>query len=57
MAAYDVVVKKIRGTPETIDDLMVTYIETLDSTNNIIISINTVGDNNFVTALITHNNV
>lgn len=55
MAAYDAVVKVLRGTPTDLDDLMQTYIETLDSTNNTIIGISVVGDNNFATAFITHN--
>lgn len=55
MAAYDAVVKVLRGTPTDLDDLMQAYIETLDSTNNAIIGISVVGDNNFATAFITHN--
>lgn len=55
MAAYDAVVKVLRGTPTDLDDLMQAYIETLDSTNNAIIGISVVGDNSFATAFITHN--
>lgn len=56
MAAYDVICKKLRGEPDDIDALIQAYIETLDSTANAVIDISVVGDNNFVTAFITHEN-
>ena len=56
MAAYNAVVKRIRGVNnDTTAALIQAYIESLDSTNDAIISVDVVGDNNYVTAIIVHN--
>jgi hypothetical protein len=55
MAAYAVEVKIINGQPETAAAEAETYIETLDSTNDAIISVDVVGGNDFVTFIIVHN--
>lgn len=55
MAAYAVNYELFRGEVEDAMAAAETYIETLDSTNDSIISIDVVGDNNFVTIMICHN--
>jgi hypothetical protein len=56
MAAYNAVVKRIRGVNnDTTAAAIQAYIESLDSTNDTIISVDVVGDNNYVTAIIVHN--
>jgi hypothetical protein len=56
MADYDVTVKRIRGVNnDALATLIQTYIETQDSTSAALISIGFVGDNNYVTCIITHN--
>jgi hypothetical protein len=56
MAAYDATVKRIRGVNnDALATAIQTYIETQDSTTAALISINFLGDNNYVTCIITHN--
>lgn len=55
MAVYAVEVKVINGQPSAAAAEAETYIETLDSTNDSIISVDVVGNNEFVTFFITHN--
>jgi hypothetical protein len=56
MAAYDVTVKRLRGVNnDALADLVRDYIETQDSTTAALIDVSWVGDNNYVTCIITHN--
>ena len=56
MAVYNAIVKRIRGEATDATALAIqAYIEALDSTNDVLISVNIVGDNNFITCFITHN--
>lgn len=55
MAAYAVNFELFRGEVENAMADAETYIETLDSTNDSIISVTMVGDNNFVTICVLHN--
>ena len=54
MAAYVVTDKVIRGTPTAVAAAAETYLETIDSTTQAVISIDVVGDNNNVTMIILH---
>lgn len=54
MAAYAVEIKVINGPPETAATEAETYIETLDSTTGAIVDLTIVGNNEFVTFIITH---
>lgn len=55
MAAYNVIVKRIRGVNnDTTAAAIQAYIESLDSTAQAIISVDVVGDNNYITCVITH---
>jgi hypothetical protein len=56
MAAYDVTVKRVRGVNNDATALLVQqYIETQDSTTAALIDVSWIGDNNYVTCIITHN--
>jgi len=56
MAAYNAVVKRLRGINNDATMAVIqAYIEALDSTNEAIISVDIVGDNNYITAIIVHN--
>lgn len=56
MAAYNAVVKRLRGVNNDATMAVIqAYIEALDSTNEAIISVDIVGDNNYITAIIVHN--
>lgn len=55
MAAYAINYELFRGTIEDAMAAAETYIETLDSTNDSIIDVSVVGDNNYVTILVCHN--
>ena len=56
MTAYNVVVKRLRGLNNDATMAVIqAYIESLDSTAQAVISVDIVGDNNFITAIIVHN--
>jgi len=56
MAAYNAIVKRLRGVNNDATMAVIqAYIESLDSTNDAIISVDIVGDNNYITAIIVHN--
>jgi hypothetical protein len=55
MAAYDVTVKRLRGVNnDAFAAVVQAYIEALDSTTSALIDVSFVGDNNYVTCVITH---
>ncbi len=54
MAAYKIVDKVIRGTAKDVAAAAETYLESIDSTTEAIVSIDVVGDNNHVTMIILH---
>jgi hypothetical protein len=56
MAVYNATVKRIRGNnTDALAALVQAYIETQDSTSAALIDIVYLGDNNYVTCVITHN--
>lgn len=56
MAAYNAIVKRIRGINNDATMAVIqAYIEGLDSTAQAVISVDIVGDNNYITAIIIHN--
>jgi hypothetical protein len=52
---YAINYEYFRGTIEDAIAAAEVYVETLDSTNDAIISIDVVGDNNFITICVAHN--
>ncbi len=54
MANYIITDKVIRGTAVAVAAAAETYLETLDSTTQAVVSIDVVGDNNNVTMIILH---
>jgi hypothetical protein len=54
MAVYKITDKVIRGTAEEVAAEAETYLETIDSTTQAVVSIDVVGDNNHVTMIIIH---
>jgi hypothetical protein len=55
MAAYNVIVKRIRGVSNAATDTLVqAYIESIDAAAQPILFTNYVGDNNYYTCFITH---
>jgi uncharacterized radical SAM superfamily protein len=54
MANYIITKKVIRGTAKAVAAAAETYLETIDSTTQAVVSIDVVGDNNTITMIILH---
>jgi hypothetical protein len=55
MAAYNVIVKRVRGVNNAATDALVqAYIESIDAAAQTILYMSYVGDNNYYTCFITH---
>jgi hypothetical protein len=55
MSVYDATVKRIRGNnTDALATAVQAYIENLDSTSSALIDVSFIGNNNYVTCIITH---
>jgi hypothetical protein len=55
MTAYDATVKRLRGeNTDAFAAVVQAYIESLDSTTSALLDVSFVGDNNYVTCIISH---